>query len=52
MTISIIVAVSILIFGVINYNKMSYKANYLWNKKNNTGYYWGGRPRNEKTEVK
>ena len=28
----------------MNYEKMSYKANYYRNKKNNTGYYWGGVP--------
>ena len=45
MWIAFCVAFSIVIFGVVNYEKMSYKANYLRNKKNNTGYYWGGRPR-------
>ena len=46
MTIAFIIALGIVIFGVVNYDKMSYKANYLRNKENNTGYYWGGRPRN------
>lgn len=46
MTIAFIIALGIVIFGVVNYDKMSYKANYLRNKENSTGYYWGGRPRN------
>ena len=36
-------------FGVINYDKMSYKATYFRNKKEDIGYCWGGIPRNEKT---
>ena len=50
MNILFYVAFGIIIFGVINYDKMSYKANYMRNKKNNAGYYWGGIPRNEKTK--
>jgi hypothetical protein len=46
MKIAFIVCVCIIIFGVMNYEKMSYKANYYRNKKNNTGYYWGGVPQN------
>ena len=46
MKIAFIICVCIIIFGVINYEKMSYKANYYKNKKNNMGYYWGGVPRN------
>ena len=48
MKILFIIAVCIIIFGVINYEKMSYKATYFRNKKNGTGYYWGGIPRNKK----
>ena len=43
------IALGIVIFGVINYKKMSYKATYYRNKNNNVGYYWGGIPRNQKT---
>ena len=42
------IALIIIICGAVNYRKMSYKANYLDNKENNTGYYWGGIPREEK----
>lgn len=52
MWILFIIALSIIIFGVFNYEKMSYKANYFWNKKNNTGYYWGGKPRKEMNDEK
>jgi arginyl-tRNA--protein-N-Asp/Glu arginylyltransferase len=45
MWIAFIIALAIIAFGVANCDKMSYKANYERNKKNNTGYYWGGRPR-------
>ena len=44
-----IIACVIIIFGVINYDKISYKATYYRNKKNDAGYYWGGIPRNRKT---
>ncbi len=47
MWIAFIIALAIVGFGVINYDKMSYKANYMRNKKNNTGYYWGGRRRDD-----
>jgi hypothetical protein len=47
MNIVFIIAISIVLFGVVNYDKMSYKATYYRNKKNNVGYYWGSRPRNE-----
>ena len=43
-----IIALIIVIAGVFNYEKMSYKAMYYRNKKNGTGYYWGGIPRNMK----
>lgn len=43
-----IIALIIVIAGVFNYEKMSYKAMYYRNKKNVTGYYWGGIPRNIK----
>lgn len=46
MTILFILALVVITFGIINYEKMSYKATYIRNKKNNTGYYWGGKPRN------
>lgn len=49
MTITFCIALGIVIFGVVNYEKMSYKATYYRNKKNDTGYYWGGIPRNQKT---
>ena len=49
MWISFCIALGIVIFGVVNYDKMSYKANYYRNKKNDIGYYWGGIPRNQKT---
>ena len=49
MWIAICVALGVVIFGTINYDKMSYKATYYRNKKNNVGYYWGGKPRNRKT---
>lgn len=42
------IALIIIICGAVNYRKMSYKANYLNNKESNTGYYWGGIPREEK----
>lgn len=35
----------LLAFGVCHYRKISYKANYIDNKENDTGYYWGGKPR-------
>ena len=41
------IALCIVIFGVINYDKMSYKANYFRNKHNNTGYYWNGKNRKD-----
>lgn len=50
MHIAFMIALGVVIFGAIHYDKMSYKANYERNKKNNTGYYWGGRPRNSKKE--
>lgn len=40
-----IIALIIVIVGIFNYDKMSYKAMYYRNKKNGTGYYWGGIPR-------
>ena len=43
------IALGIVIFGVVNYEKMSYKATYYRNQNNNVGYYWGGIPRNQKT---
>lgn len=49
MRILFFIALGIIIFGVINYDKMSYKATYFRNKKEDVGYYWGGVPRNEKT---
>ena len=52
MWITFCIALGIVIFGVLNYEKMSYKANYLRNKKNNTGYYWGGRPRDDWRQTK
>lgn len=52
MWIAFCIALLIIIFGVLNYDKMSYKATYYRNKKNDVGYYWGGRPRNEKTVEK
>jgi hypothetical protein len=50
MHVAFIIALGVVIFGAIHYDKMSYKANYERNKKNNTGYYWGGRPRNSNKE--
>jgi hypothetical protein len=44
-----IIALCIIIFGVINYEKISRKATYYRNKEKNIGYYWGGIPRNKKT---
>ena len=49
MKISLLIAICLILVGVFNYDKISYKAMYLRNKKNNTGWYWGGIPRNEKT---
>ena len=49
MWIAFCLALGIVIFGVINYEKMSYKATYYRNKKNDVGYYWGCIPRNKKT---
>ena len=49
MWIAFLIGIGIIIFGVINYDKMSYKANYMRNKENDVGFYWGGIPRNEKT---
>ena len=49
MWIAFCIALLIIIFGVLNHDKMSYKAAYYRNKKNDVGYYWGGKPRNEKT---
>ena len=49
MWIAFCIALGIIIFGVVNYEKMSYKATYYRNKKNDVGYYWGGIPRNQKT---
>lgn len=49
MRILFFIALGIIIFGVINYDKMSYKATYFRNKKEDVGYYWGGISRNEKT---
>ena len=49
MTIAFCIALGIVIFGAVNYDKMSYKATYYRNKKNNIGYYCGGTPRNQKT---
>lgn len=47
------IAICIIIFGVFTYDKWSRKASYMRNKKNDTGYYWGGIPRNsEEKEVK
>lgn len=50
MMIAFCVSIGIIIFGIINYDKMSYKANCLRNKKNNTGYYWGGIPRERRVK--
>lgn len=47
MWIAFCIALGVIVFGVINYEKVSYKANYLRNKKNNTGCYWGGKPRSD-----
>lgn len=49
MWIAFCIALAIVIFGVINYEKMSYKATYYRNKKNDIGYYYGGIPHNQKT---
>ena len=49
MCITFCIALGIVIFGVINYEKMSYKATYYRNKNSDVGYYWGGIPRNQKT---
>lgn len=49
MLILFIIAICIIIFGVFTYDKWSYKATYYKNKENDIGYYWGGRPRNQKT---
>lgn len=51
MTISFIIAIAIIIFGAIFHERISKKAMYEKNKKNNTGYYWGGIPRNRKTII-
>ena len=50
MTITFCIALGIVIFGAVNYEKMSYKATYYRNKKNDIGYYWGGIPRNQKND--
>ena len=47
MKIMFIVSIAIIIFAVINYDKISYKAWYYRNKEKGTGYYWGGIPRNK-----
>lgn len=49
MWIAFCIALGVIIFGVINYEKMIYKATYYRNKKNDVGYYWGGISRNRKT---
>lgn len=49
MKILFIIAICIIVFGVFNYDKISYKQAYYRNKANDTGYYWGGIPRNNKT---
>ena len=47
MKIMFIISIAIIIFAVINYDKMSYKAWYYRNKDRDDGYYWGGIPRNK-----
>ena len=49
MLILFVIAICIIIFGIFTYDKRSYKAMYYRNKKNDIGYYWGGKPRNQKT---
>lgn len=49
MWIAFCISLGIVIFGIANYDKMSYRATYYRNKKSNVGYYWGGIPRNQKT---
>lgn len=51
MKILFIISICIIIFAVFNYDKISRKAMYKRNKKNDIGYYWGGIPRNEKTVI-
>lgn len=51
MKIVFIISICIIIFAVFNYDKISRKAMYKRNKQNNTGWYWGGIPRNEKTLI-
>jgi hypothetical protein len=49
MKILFIISIGLVIFAVFNYDKISRKAMYKRNKENDTGYYWGGIPRNQKT---
>ena len=49
MKILFIISIFIILFGVINHDKMSYKKAYYRNKEIDAGFYWGGIPRNEKT---
>lgn len=50
MTIAFCLALGIVIFGVINYEKMSYKATYYRNKQNDMCYDWDGIHRNQNND--
>ena len=47
MKIMFLVCIAIIVFAVINYDKMSYKKWYERCVEKRTGYYWGGIPRNK-----
>ena len=47
MKIMFLVCIAIIVFAVINYDKMSYKKWYKRCVEKGTGYYWGGIPRNK-----